>query len=273
MFPLSSGWSSFPTHHSVDRFSYTSFFNMVQVKLSVILILAAAAIAPAFAHPGSGIRPNLKLQRLLPPGTMFDNLSAGIQKEVIQIQQDLQIENQGLEDLLKRNSRLPNPRLKHVLESNKIKNIQDAKQKIKDIIFPSNKIGGVQAGKEKEQGGEGGGGVRESEKNPWEKYRNRWETLSSSSNLRFAMIPWPVTSPPRGPGDLTEKAIKEFLSSEMLPPDAPLKKRIQSLLLWLHPDKFEQKFMGRVDVMDKAEVKAAVTSVTQCLNKLLSNVK
>ena len=58
MFPFSSGWHSLPTHHNnitfrVDRqiYSYISLFDMVQIKLSVALILAAAAIAPVVALP------------------------------------------------------------------------------------------------------------------------------------------------------------------------------------------------------------------------------
>ena len=53
MFPLSSGWLSFP-HTQFFFFAliaanpYTSLFNMVQIKLSesVVFIVAAAAIPP-----------------------------------------------------------------------------------------------------------------------------------------------------------------------------------------------------------------------------------
>ena len=60
MFPLSSGWFSFPyiTEKKLQDFcvdrktsSYYSLFNMVQIKLSVVFILAAAAIAPILALP------------------------------------------------------------------------------------------------------------------------------------------------------------------------------------------------------------------------------
>ena len=61
MLPLSSGWYSIPNTSQLTfaliakhlPTSYTSFFNMVRIKLqvSVALVLAAAAIAPVVALP------------------------------------------------------------------------------------------------------------------------------------------------------------------------------------------------------------------------------
>ena len=68
MFPLSSGWSSLISPHiistNVDRSNY-SLFNMVQIKFSIVFILAAAAIVPAAPPPA---RPPAR-QTLPPPGT------------------------------------------------------------------------------------------------------------------------------------------------------------------------------------------------------------
>jgi hypothetical protein len=51
MFPLSLGWSSFAHHNYIAKLLLHLLFNMVQIKLSAVFILVAAAIIPVVALP------------------------------------------------------------------------------------------------------------------------------------------------------------------------------------------------------------------------------
>ena len=102
----------------------------------------------------------------------------------------------------------------------------------------------------------------------WTSYESRWASLMSSSDpLDFKTIPWPVTKPARGPGDVTPETVATFLFSQLHSPQLSRKERIRNAQLRWHPDRF-RRLMGRVKAGDKAKVEEAVGIVARCLNDL-----
>ena len=102
----------------------------------------------------------------------------------------------------------------------------------------------------------------------WTSYESRWASLMSNSDpLEFKTIPWPVTKPARGPGDVTPEAIATFLFSQLHSKQLSRKERIRNAQLRWHPDRF-RRLMGRIKAGDKAKVEEAVGTVAICLNDL-----
>lgn len=126
-------------------------------------------------------------------------------------------------------------------------------------------------------------------------YDTRWKELSLRSGdrdteLQFNDIPWPiliaypeacegssVSLRPVTLEDLTAKDISEFLfasssisTSKMGEPEKKQRKEIlKETLLRFHPDKFEGRFMNRINKDGRNAVKEAIGQVVRALNTLM----
>ncbi|KAF8229053.1 hypothetical protein L208DRAFT_1288640 [Tricholoma matsutake] len=129
-------------------------------------------------------------------------------------------------------------------------------------------------------------------------YNLRWKELSwtgagdagSNKELRFSDIPWPIliaypekcdrNSAGQRPvtlEDLTAKDISDFLLATSSPPttnvrEAQKKQRkeiLKETFLRFHPDKFEGRFMARINRDEREAVKEAISQVVRALNSLM----
>ena len=88
--------------------------------------------------------------------------------------------------------------------------------------------------------------------------------------LRFKTIPWPMLSPPSGPDDLTTNAVGNFVLSPHHSQDKSRKDRLKEQLLRWHPDRFENKWMAKVNQEEKDAVKNGAGQVVRALNELMA---
>ncbi|KAF9516629.1 hypothetical protein BS47DRAFT_1340507 [Hydnum rufescens UP504] len=111
----------------------------------------------------------------------------------------------------------------------------------------------------------------------WESYVSRWKFLSSSASssktsrlLLFGDIPWPIYST-RGfkPHEITKERVGRFILSRFHSTDKSPRERLRSALILWHPDKFDTKWLPRVDPSEQALVKEGVSAVVRALNELM----
>jgi hypothetical protein len=103
----------------------------------------------------------------------------------------------------------------------------------------------------------------------WERFITKYaggsgDTAAGTTPIRFDNVPWPA---PAAGGDLAEEAM-------MLPPalrnDADARRRAvrEALRRW-HPDKFGQRFGGRLAPEDRERILERVKAVSQALTALV----
>jgi hypothetical protein len=131
-----------------------------------------------------------------------------------------------------------------------------------------------------------------------EEYNARWVALVATTvpegSLGYDDIPWPIAAAHRGKAEkrhgedrpslrtgveeLTAEAISSFLlPSHVVGDDATknlsLKKekkdRLREAFLRFHPDKFEGRFMRRVNENEKERVRDAIGQISRVLNLLM----
>jgi len=107
----------------------------------------------------------------------------------------------------------------------------------------------------------------------WNSYELRWSALSVASStqpIAFRNIPWPLMHIPSGPESFTPQAIGAFLLSPLHSQDKSRKERLRNAMLRWHSDKFEGRWMARVDESERAKVKEAVGAVARALTELMT---
>lgn len=104
----------------------------------------------------------------------------------------------------------------------------------------------------------------------WQNYENVWANISSSTEqLTFRSIPWPMANPPISPAAITMEAISAFLFSSSHSVTQSRKDRIKEALRRWHPDRFG-RLLKRVIDEERGIVEEGVGIVARCLNELLS---
>ncbi|KAH7345572.1 hypothetical protein B0J17DRAFT_548297, partial [Rhizoctonia solani] len=86
----------------------------------------------------------------------------------------------------------------------------------------------------------------------------------------FRDIPWPLLRVPTGPESITPQAVGAFILSPLHSEDKPRKERIRTAMLRWHSDKFEGRWMSRIDEDERPKVKEAVGAVARCLTELMT---
>jgi hypothetical protein len=107
----------------------------------------------------------------------------------------------------------------------------------------------------------------------WNSYELRWSALgvaSSTQPITFRNIPWPLMRIPSGPESITPQAVGAFLLSPLHSQDKSRKERLRGAMLRWHSDKFEGRWMARIDESERLKVKEAVGAVARCLTELLT---
>jgi len=135
-----------------------------------------------------------------------------------------------------------------------------------------------------------------------EEYNARWVALlATAGSLGYDDIPWPIAAAHRHKADkrhhgeampslstavedLTAEAISSFLLPVVASPtvgremddaanDISLKKerkdRLREAILRFHPDKFEGRFMRRINEKEKESVHEAIGQISRVLNSLM----
>ncbi|KAF8601510.1 hypothetical protein BDV93DRAFT_397586, partial [Ceratobasidium sp. AG-I] len=88
--------------------------------------------------------------------------------------------------------------------------------------------------------------------------------------INFRNIPWPLLRVPNGPESITPQAVGAFLLSPLHSQDKSRKERLRSAMLRWHSDKFEGRWMARIDESEQAMVKEAVGAVARSLTELMT---
>ncbi|KAG8718351.1 hypothetical protein FRC09_012789, partial [Ceratobasidium sp. 395] len=107
----------------------------------------------------------------------------------------------------------------------------------------------------------------------WNSYELRWSALSVASStqpISFRNIPWPLLYIPSGPESITPQAVGAFLLSPLHSQDKSRKERLRMAMLRWHSDKFEGRWMTRIDESERAKVKEAVGAVARSLTELMT---
>lgn len=107
----------------------------------------------------------------------------------------------------------------------------------------------------------------------WNSYELRWSALgvaSSTQPITFRNIPWPLMRIPTGPESITPQAVGAFLLSPLHSQDKSRKERLRGAMLRWHSDKFEGRWMARIDESERAKVKEAVGAVARSLTELMT---
>ncbi|KDN47267.1 hypothetical protein RSAG8_03746, partial [Rhizoctonia solani AG-8 WAC10335] len=107
----------------------------------------------------------------------------------------------------------------------------------------------------------------------WNSYELRWSALSvASSNqpIGFRDIPWPLLRTPTGPESITPQAVGAFILSPLHSQDKSRKERLRNAMLRWHSDKFEGRWMTRIEEDERPKVKEAVGAVARCLTELMT---
>ena len=113
-------------------------------------------------------------------------------------------------------------------------------------------------------------GGREQIQRAWAIYDSSWTSLKERPVLYFRTMPWPVSRAPSTPEDLTTNAICAFVLSPAHSTDKSNRDRLKAELLRWHPDRFESKWLTKVDEADKDTVRRAAGQVVRCLNELMA---
>ncbi|CAE6417459.1 unnamed protein product [Rhizoctonia solani] len=107
----------------------------------------------------------------------------------------------------------------------------------------------------------------------WNSYELRWSALSVASPnqpIGFRDIPWPLLRVPSGPESITPQAVGAFILSPLHSQDKPRKERLRNAMLRWHSDKFEGRWMARIDEDEQPKVKEAVGAVARSLTELMT---
>ncbi|KAF8674990.1 hypothetical protein RHS04_06972 [Rhizoctonia solani] len=107
----------------------------------------------------------------------------------------------------------------------------------------------------------------------WNSYELRWSALSvASSNqpISFRDVPWPLLRVPTGPESITPQAVGAFILSPLHSQDKSRKERLRNAMLRWHSDKFEGRWMARIEEEDRPKVKEAVGAVARSLTELMT---
>lgn len=105
---------------------------------------------------------------------------------------------------------------------------------------------------------------------PWNSYEARWHALLADAGpVTFALIPWPLPTPPKNIGQLVPAAIEKFLFSPLLVRQNTItrRERIRASLLRWHPDKMSG-VLSRVVEEDRTVVRDGIHAVFRCLRFL-----
>ncbi|KAG6831317.1 hypothetical protein H0H87_005676 [Tephrocybe sp. NHM501043] len=110
-----------------------------------------------------------------------------------------------------------------------------------------------------------------------ERHERQWTALLSttSANLRWESIPWPMFNSPKYPDDITIAAVAAYMESPLLPEKEKAKlpkDRIKEQIRKWHPDRFETKCLPRVVEEEREKVKEGTGTVIRSLNELLMRV-
>ncbi|KAL4248587.1 hypothetical protein ABKN59_004350 [Abortiporus biennis] len=109
----------------------------------------------------------------------------------------------------------------------------------------------------------------EAQKDAWKRYEEAWSKLNTSTDeLTFEMIPWPMFSPPQSVDSISPARVAMFFLSPVHVEDQPTRDRIKAALRRWHPDRFG-RVLSRVKEDDKANVEEGAGIVVRCLNNLL----
>ncbi|CAE6466155.1 unnamed protein product [Rhizoctonia solani] len=107
----------------------------------------------------------------------------------------------------------------------------------------------------------------------WNSYELRWSALSVASSTQpigFRDIPWPLLRIPTGPEAITPQAVGAFILSPLHSQDKSRKERLRNAMLRWHSDKFEGRWMARIEEEDRPKVKEAVGAVARSLTELMT---
>jgi hypothetical protein len=110
-------------------------------------------------------------------------------------------------------------------------------------------------------------------KERWEMYERKWGALlASDDRVSFKDMPWPLQRCPSSVGDLTFKAISDFLLEplEIRTNTVTKRERIRTSLLRWHPDKMSS-VLCRVVEEDVGIVREGVGAVFMCLKSMKEN--
>jgi len=104
-----------------------------------------------------------------------------------------------------------------------------------------------------------------------ETYAQRWTDLladASKDSLTFADFPWPIAAAQDRAevaiDDLTVEAVSAFL----FPENVERKERLREAFLRFHPDKFEGRFMHRIQPSEVDKVRAGIGQVSRVLKTI-----
>lgn len=104
----------------------------------------------------------------------------------------------------------------------------------------------------------------------WNAYETRWKSLNASKGpITWSDIPWPSSTPPATPSDLTHEAVSEFILSTFRVRGATgsRKERIRSSLLRWHPDK-TSTLVSRVQEEEREAIQEGINAVFRSLRQL-----
>jgi hypothetical protein len=106
----------------------------------------------------------------------------------------------------------------------------------------------------------------------FERHERLWKRASEGSELAWNDFPWPMARTPNGPDDITYALINAYMQSPHWPDkekSKTTKDRIKDQMKKWHPDRFETKFLPRVQERWKETVKLGAGNVTRHLGDLL----
>jgi hypothetical protein len=108
----------------------------------------------------------------------------------------------------------------------------------------------------------------------WEAHVARWDELrlTKENSLTFCDIPWPMLGLARTPAHITADNIAPLLIARYDASDLSPKERLRSALLFWHPDKWEGKWLSRVQDRHRPAVREGVSAVARAINELLRRV-
>ncbi|KAG8730097.1 hypothetical protein FRC11_007426, partial [Ceratobasidium sp. 423] len=107
----------------------------------------------------------------------------------------------------------------------------------------------------------------------WSSYESRWSALTVTSpnqSFGFRDIPWPLLHAPAGPESITLQAVDEFILYPLHSQDKSRKERLHNAMLQWDPDKFEVRWMARIEENERPQVKEAVRGVYMSLVQILN---
>ncbi|KAH7105299.1 hypothetical protein BKA62DRAFT_613532 [Auriculariales sp. MPI-PUGE-AT-0066] len=103
-------------------------------------------------------------------------------------------------------------------------------------------------------------------------YSTRWANMSDQKHLSWAHIPWPSYEPPTGADAITLDSVRGFILSETASDitSKDHRQRLKEALLLWHPDRFEGRWLGRIeDAAERDRVRDAVGVIARLLNQLM----